>query len=313
MYRIGIDLGGTNISAGLVDNYGKLLYKSSIPTTGATDKELTELMAKFCIQIAKKCDISTSQIKSIGIGCPGVCDDKNGVLLYTVNLPFRNTPIAEIFSKFIDVPVHLANDANCAALGEVVAGGAKGHKTSITITLGTGVGGGIIIDNKIYTGFNHAAGEIGHITIHADGEPCGCGRKGCFEAYASASALIRESRRAFYAHPDSLICKLCDGDVNKINAKTPFDAKREGDKVGTEIVDKYIRDLGEGVINYINIFQPEIILLGGGVSKEGEYLLKPLREYVFQYSYGHSFLPRTKIECAVLGNDAGIIGAAMLD
>lgn len=313
-YRIGIDLGGTNIQAGLVSNRGKLLYKSSIPTSGSvSDVELTELMAKFCLKIAKHCDISVKDIKSVGIGCPGVCDDANGILKYTVNLPFKDTPIAEIFSKFISSPVHLANDANCAALGEVVAGGAKGYKNSITLTLGTGVGGGIIMNGKIYTGFNHAAGEVGHIVIHADGEQCGCGRRGCFEAYASATALIRESRRAFHNHPESLITTLCEGDPNKINAKTPFDAKRQGDKIGTEIVDKYIRDLGEGVINYINIFQPEIILLGGGVSKEGEYLLEPLREFVFKYSYGHDFLPRTKIECAVLGNDAGIIGAAMLD
>ncbi|MBS5842056.1 MAG: ROK family protein [Clostridiales bacterium] len=314
MYRIGIDLGGTNISAGLVGDGGKLLFKSSMPTElGGSDVEITELMANFCLQIAKRCDISERDIDSIGIGCPGVCDDENGILLYTVNLPFRNTNIAKIFSKFIGAPVHLANDANCAALGEVVAGGAKGYKSSITLTLGTGVGGGIIIDGKIYTGFNHAAGEMGHIAIHAGGESCGCGRKGCLEAYASATALIREAKRAFQEHPDCMIRTLCEGDLNKINAKTPFDAKRAGDKIGTAIVDKYIRDLGEGIINYINIFQPEIILLGGGVSKEGDYLLVPLREYVFQYSYGHDFLPQTKIECAMLGNDAGIIGAAMLD
>ena len=313
MYRLGIDLGGTNISAGLVGDGGKLLYKSSVPTEmDISDQQITEYMAKFCLRILKKCDVSEKDVESIGIGCPGVCDDKNGILLYTVNLPFRNTNIAEIFSKFIKVPVHLANDANCAALGEVVAGGAKGYKSSITITLGTGVGGGIIIDGKIYTGFNHAAGEMGHIVIDTEGEQCSCGRKGCLEAYASASALIRESKRAVQKHPESLINELCEHDLNKINAKTPFDAKRGGDPIGTEIVDKYIRDLGEGIINYINIFQPEIILLGGGVSKEGEYLLEPLREYVFQYSYGHELLPRTKIECAVLGNDAGIIGAAML-
>lgn len=313
MYRLGIDLGGTNISAGLVGDGGKLLYKSSVPTEmDISDQQITEYMAKFCLQILKECDISEKDVESIGIGCPGVCDDKNGILLYTVNLPFRNTNIAEIFSKFINVPVHLANDANCAALGEVVAGGAKGYKSSITITLGTGVGGGIIIDGKIYTGFNHAAGEMGHIVIDTEGEQCSCGRKGCLEAYASASALIRESKKAVQKHPESLINELCEHDLNKINAKTPFDAKRGGDPIATKIVDKYIRDLGEGIINYINIFQPEIILLGGGVSKEGEYLLEPLREYVFQYSYGHEFLPRTKIECAVLGNDAGIIGAAML-
>ena len=269
-------------------------------------------MAKKTLEFIDDCGISRKDVESVGIGCPGACDDERGVLVLTVNLPFRNTDIRGIFARFTDIPVHLGNDANCAALGEALFGAGKGTRTSLTITLGTGVGGGIVIDGKLYTGFNGVAGEMGHMVIRKGGVKCGCGRKGCFEAYASATAVIRETRLALAKHPESLINELCGGDPDKVNAKTAFDAMRKGDKTGTRIVKAYIKDLGEGIINYINIFQPEVILIGGGISKEGEGLLKPLRRYVFRYSYGSKLLKRTRIETAKLGNDAGIIGAAML-
>ncbi len=313
MYRIGIDLGGTNIAIGLVTDDGVLIRKDSIPTNvRQTGEALAEDMAEFTARFLEAQHIGQEAVRSIGIGCPGVSDNEKGLLLLTVNLPFKNTNIREIFLRRFPQPVQLANDANCAALAEVRAGAAKGYQTSITITLGTGVGGGIIIDGKIYTGFNFAAGELGHMVIHTGGELCGCGRKGCLEAYASATALIRETKKAAQRHPESLIHQLCEGDLNKINAKTAFDAKRAGDPTGIQLVENFTIDLAEGLISYINIFQPEIILIGGGISKEGEYLLAPLREYVFRYAYGNDFLPRTRIEKAVLGNDAGIIGAAML-
>ena len=313
MYRIGIDLGGTNIAYGLTDSEGKLIKKQSVETArdiGA--EELTGFMAERALGFIGECGLKETDVKSIGIGCPGWCDDRRGVLILTVNLPFRNTNIREIFGKYTKIPVHLGNDANCAALGEALCGGAKGAKTSVTVTLGTGVGGGIIINGSIYTGFNGAAGELGHMVVRKGGEKCSCGRKGCFESYASATALIRETRKAALAHPESLINELCGSDPDKINGKTAFDAMRAGDKAGTALVRRYIRDLGEGIINYINIFQPEVVLIGGGISKEGEGLLKPLRRYVYRYSYGSRTKKRTKILKATLGNDAGIIGAAML-
>ncbi len=313
MYRIGIDLGGTNIAYGLVDAAGNLIKKRSVATDrGASAEALTEFMAKKTLEFIDDCGISRKDVESVGIGCPGACDDVKGILILTVNLPFRNTDIRGIFARFTDIPVHLGNDSNCAALGEALFGAGKGTRTSLTITLGTGVGGGIVIDGKLYTGFNGVAGEMGHMVIRKGGVKCGCGRKGCFEAYASATAVIRETRIALAKHPESLIGELCGGDPDKVNAKTAFDAMRAGDKTGTRLVKAYIKDLGEGIINYINIFQPEVILIGGGISKEGEGLLKPLRRYVYRYSYGAKLLRRTRIEAAKLGNDAGIIGAAML-
>lgn len=313
MYRVGIDLGGTNIVAGIVDDHGTLIYKESIPTRkDATDTELVTDMCSLVLNMLKKKNLQESDIKSIGIGVPGSFDAEKGIIILTVNLPFRMSPVRDIFAKYTNIPVYLDNDANCAALGEITSGGARGYSNSITITIGTGVGGGIIINGRIYSGFNFSGGELGHMVIRVDGEKCTCGRKGCYESYASATALIRETKKALIKHPDSVISELCEGDPEKITAKTAFDAMRKGDATGTRIVENYIKDLGEGIINYINIFQPEVILIGGGVSKEGDYLLDPLREYVSQFTYGAGLIRQTKIEKALLGNDAGIIGAAML-
>lgn len=313
MYRIGIDIGGTNLAYGLVTTDGQLVKKVSFPVDNSSDDiTLTKTIAETTLKFINDCGLNENDIISIGMGVPGVCDNKKGIIEYTVNMPFRKTNVSKIFSEYMKIPVHMSNDANCAALGEVICGSAKGYNTSLTITLGTGVGGGIIIDGKIYTGSNGAAGELGHMVIRTKGEKCSCGRRGCIEAYSSATAIIRETKKAAVKHPDSLINQLVDGDLSKINGKTAFDAKRAGDKYATKVVNDYIKYLGEAIINYINIFQPNIILIGGGISKEGDYLLKPLRRYVNRYAYGCKFLNRTKIECAALGNDAGIIGAAML-
>lgn len=313
MYRIGIDLGGTKIAFGLVSEDGILITKVSIPTEASrTDLEIVDDMVRTTLKLISDNCLTESDIISIGIGSPGTPNVNEGILIYSCNLPFINTNIRELFSRHTKIPVFLDNDANCAALGENTSGGAKGYKTSITITIGTGIGGGIIIDSKIYSGFNFAGGELGHHVIVVDGELCNCGRHGCFEAYSSATAIIRETRKSAKLHPTSAINLLCNGDINQINAKTAFDAKRLGDAVGIEIVDTFIKFLGEGISNMINIFQPEIILIGGGVSKEGNYLLDPLRKFVLANTYNREGVARTKIERATLGNDAGIIGAAML-
>ncbi len=314
MVRVGIDLGGTNVAFGLTKEDGTLICKSSVPTKRDLDAEaLTVYIAETVFSWLKEQGIEDEEILSIGMGAPGVTDDKTGEVVYTSNLPFYHTRAREVFHRYTKHPLRLSNDADCAALGEMICGGAKGYKNSITVTLGTGVGGGIIIDGKIYCGFNSAGGELGHMMIRKGGALCNCGRKGCLEAYASATALIQETVKAAEAHPECAILTLCKGDLSKVNAKTAFDGMRLGDLVCTKLVEQYIEDLGDGIINYINIFQPEIILIGGGVSKEGENLLAPLREYVFNYTYGCDFLPRTRIERTVLGNDAGIIGAAMIE
>lgn len=315
MYRVGIDLGGTNIAVGIVDENGKMIYKDSTPTLNGqrTSEELVEAMAKFAIKVVADAGLTMDDIISVGIGSPGTPDAKNGILLYANNLRMFNVPMRAIMQKFIDKPVYLGNDANCAALGEVVAGGAKDTDTAVMITLGTGVGGGIVINNKIYDGFNNAGGELGHFVMVVDGEYCTCGRNGCFEAYASATALINQTIKAAKEHPESIIHKLVDGDLTKVNGKTAFDAMRAGDETGKAVVDNYIRYLGEGVVSLINIFQPEVFLIGGGICKEKEALFGPLNEMAKKYSYTKDESKQTKIMPAVLGNDAGIIGAAMLD
>ncbi|HHW48531.1 MAG TPA: ROK family protein [Clostridiaceae bacterium] len=313
MYYIGIDLGGTFIKAGLVDENGKIILKDSIPTGKERPyQEIVRDMAMLVKKIIKDAQIDEKDVKSIGIGSPGTPDDKEGILVYANNLPdFVNVPLRTEIQKYIDLPVILDNDANCAALAESIAGAAKDVKNSVTITLGTGVGSGVVIDGKLYSGFNYSAPEMGHMVIRIDGEQCTCGRKGCWEAYASASGLIEQTKRAAMENKDSLINLLVDGDLSKIDAKTAFDAAKQGDETGRKVVEQYIKYLAEGLTNVINIFAPEVVAIGGGVSKEGEYLLKPLRELVYKDVYFKGE-PQTQIRVAQMGNDAGIIGAAML-
>ncbi|MDN5276101.1 MAG: glucokinase [Clostridiales bacterium] len=313
MYYIGIDLGGTNIAVGLVDEEGKIIHKDSVPTLNEREyPEIIKDMAMLSLKVIEDSGVSLKDVKSIGIGSPGTPNTEEGILVYANNLKFRNVPMRAEMQKYIDLPVYLDNDANVAALAESVAGACKGAKHSVTITLGTGVGTGVVIDGKVYSGFNNAAAEMGHMVIVVDGEQCTCGRKGCWEAYASATALIRQTKKAAVANPDSLINKLVDGDLSRINAKVPFDAARQGDRVGLQIVEEYMKYLAEGLANVINIFQPEIIAIGGGISKEGEYLLAPLRKLVSERIYTVEGVPQTRIVAAQLGNDAGIVGAAML-
>lgn len=315
MYRVGIDLGGTNIAIGIVDETGKMIYKNSTPTltNQRTSEELVEAMAKFAIQVVEEAGITMDDVKSVGIGSPGTPDAKNGILLYANNLKMFNVPMRAIMQRYIDKPIYIGNDANCAALGEVVAGGAKDTECAIMITLGTGVGGGIVINNKIYDGFNNAGGELGHFVMVVDGEYCTCGRNGCFEAYASATALINQTIKAAKEHPESMIYSLVDGDLSKVTGKTAFDAMHAGDATGKAVIDNYIRYLGEGVVSLINIFQPEVFLIGGGICAQKEALFGPLNEMAKKYAYSKDESKLTKIMPAVLGNDAGIIGAAMLD
>lgn len=312
MYYIGIDLGGTKIAAGIADENGAVIYKDSVPTyRERAYPEIIRDMAGLALKIIKDSGIGLKEVKSIGIGAPGTPDNKAGVLVYANNLGFRNVPMRCEMQKYIDLPVMMENDANCAALAESVAGAAKGAEHSVTITLGTGVGGGVIINRKIYSGFNYAGGELGHMVIVVDGEQCTCGRKGCWEAYASATALIKQTITAVEKNRDSLINGLVNGDMAKIDAKTAFDAAKQGDETGKKVVGQYIRYVAEGLTNIINIFTPEIAVIGGGVCKEGEYLLGPLRNIAGRDVYCKE-VAQTRIEVARLGNEAGIVGAAML-
>lgn len=313
MYYVGIDLGGTNIAAGLVDENGKLVHKDSVPTyRERSANEIIRDMSMLSLKVVKDAGADMRDVKAIGVGAPGTPDSKDGVIVYANNLNFRNVPVRAEMQRFINLPVHVENDANCAALAESVAGAAKGTQHSVTITLGTGVGGGVVINGKVYSGFNNAGAELGHIVLVSDGEPCTCGRRGCWEAYASATACIDQTKVAALRNPQSLINKLVGGDLSKIDAKTVFDAAKQGDAVAIEVVRKYIWYVAEGVSDVINSFMPEVLVIGGGVSKEGEYLLEPMRHIVYNSIYSRQDIPCTRIVAAQMGNDAGIVGAAML-
>lgn len=307
---IGIDLGGTNIAAGVVDENGKILHKDSVKANAERpSSEIIKDMAELSKKVALDAGFQLSDVEWVGIGSPGTCDTDNGVLVYANNLNFYNTPMRDEFCKTFDVPVYIANDADAAAFGEAMVGAAKGTKSSIMITLGTGVGGGVIIDNKIINGFNHAGGELGHMAICVDGIKCTCGNNGCWEAYASATALIRQTKEAMDKNPDSKMWELSKS--GGVNGKLAFDAAKLGDKTAIDVVNQYIKYVSVGVTNIILIFQPEKLLIGGGISGQGDYLINPIREYVKAHDYCKTE-QHTAIEAAALGNDAGIIGAAFL-
>lgn len=312
MYTIGIDLGGTNIVASVVDEDYKILATSKVKTNSPRSAEsIFDDIATISKKAVKDAGLTMSDIHSVGLGTPGTVNAQ-GVIEYSNNLGFTNVPAKQMLIDSLGVAnVYVANDANCAALGEAYAGCGNGCKNFVAITLGTGVGSGIIIDGKIITGVNNAGGECGHTVIVMDGEPCSCGRKGCWEAYASASALIRETKEAMDANPNSAMHKIAEDD-GAVNGKTAFDAMRLGDMAGIQVVDQYEKYIACGLSNIINSLQPEMVCIGGGISAEGETLLAPIRKYVSEEVYSMNSTSQTKIVKAELGNDAGVIGAAIL-
>ena len=317
MYRIGVDLGGTNIAVGLVNENMALVAKKSTPTLAQRDGEaIVADMAAVCLALCEENGVAISDVASIGIATPGIADVNTGKVVYSCNLPFRDFPLAALLSEKTGVScVKIANDANAAAFGEAVAGAAKGTKNSVMITLGTGVGGGIVIDDRIYSGFNYAGAELGHIVIVHGGRPCSCGRKGCWEAYSSATALVKMTEEKI-AECEAAGRKTIMTDMvaerGKVSGRTSFDAMRAGDEAAKEVVDSYINYLACGIINIINIFQPEVLSIGGGISNEKDNLLTPLIPLVRAETYGTGIVKETEIRIATLGNDAGIIGAALL-
>lgn len=312
-YYVGIDLGGTNIVAGVVDENYNIISKASTKTNcPRPEKEIADDMAKMALQAVKNANLEISDIEWIGIGTPGIANSATGIIERANNLGFVNTPMVKYIKETIDKPVFIENDANAAAYGEFVAGAAKEARNAICVTLGTGVGAGIIIDGKIYSGSNYAGAEIGHTVIEVDGAECSCGRKGCFEAYSSATGLIRMSKEAMEKNPDSIMNKMAHEKGGKVTARTSFDAMRAGDKSAKEVVDKYIKYLAAGIANTINIFQPDILCIGGGVCNEGDPLLLPVKALVENEDFAKNSEKRTEIVIAKLGNDAGIIGAAFL-
>ena len=314
MYTIGIDLGGTNIVASVVDDDYNIIGTSKTPTNAPRSAdEIFDDIADVCEEAVKAAGLTMEDIDSVGMGTPGTVN-QDGIIEFANNLAFNNVPARTMLAKRINKPeekVFIENDANCAALGEAYAGCGNGAKDFVAVTLGTGVGSGVIIGGKIVNGVNYAGGECGHMVIVVDGEQCSCGRKGCWEAYASATALNRQTKKAMEEYPDSLMHKLAK-EEGKVSGRTAFDAMRLGDIAGIKVVDDYIKYVACGLINIVNALQPEIICIGGGICNEGETLMKPLRRFVQSERYSIHSKIQTKIVKAELGNDAGVIGAALL-
>ena len=310
-YYIGIDLGGTFIKGGIVNELGEILVSDKTPTeVEKGDVGVAENIAKLAKDLLSRLDLTTADVEGLGIGSPGMIDSAEGNVVYANNLGWENFRICDKLSSLLDgIKVKIGNDANVAALGEVKFGAARKYNSAIMITLGTGVGGGIVIDGKLVEGNKGAGAELGHIVIVKDGEQCSCGRKGCFEAYSSATALIRDTKRAMEAHPDSKMWEC--GSLDEVCGKTVFDYA-SSDVYAKEVVDSYIEHLACGLINYANIFRPEVILLGGGVCAQGDNIIKPLQAILDREIYAGDKGPGVPILIAELENSAGLLGAAAL-
>ncbi len=312
LYSVGVDLGGTNISFGVVDENYKLVEKASVKTPFGKDGAFfAELMANEIRKLCSCCHIETNQLKWVGVGAPGHVDSDTGDIIFACNIEISNFPMAKVLEEKTGCKVYMGNDANAAALGEALAGAATASKSSVTITLGTGIGMGIVDKGKIITGCHYCAGEVGHMVIAVNGRQCKCGRRGCFETYASATGLIVSTREAMLKDKDSILWRLSNGSLDNVTGKTAFDGKKAGDMTAKRVVDEYIYYLSCGITNIVNLLEPEIVCIGGGISEQGEELIGPLRKLVKDEQY--SRIERTSsIVKAALGNDAGLIGAALL-
>jgi len=312
-FFIGIDLGGTNIVSGVVNSNYQIISKAKKKTNlPRSSEEIIQDMYATVLEAAEKANLFLDQIKYIGIAIPGVVDSKNGVVPYSNNLQFYDVHISDRMHELTDLPVFIDNDANAAALGEFSVRKDQGINNLVAITLGTGVGSGAIVDGRLIRGFNSAASELGHTVIKFEGYPCTCGRKGCFEVYASATGLIRLTKEKMQKEKDSLMWELVDNSIDKVDGQTPFDALRQGDSAAKDVVDLYLKYLACGITNAVNTFQPEIICIGGGVSNQGLALIDPITKILSKKSFSRYCKEQTKVVTAVLGNDAGLIGAAML-
>lgn len=312
--HIGIDFGGTNIAVGITDDQYRILYKTSTPTLlGRPVDEMVIDMARLCRECAEKVGIALEDVESVGIASPGTINSVTGEVEYYCNMDLYNYPMCARLKAALGGydRVYAGNDANAAALGESVAGAAKGAKTAVMITLGTGVGGGIVFDGRIYDGFNFSAAELGHEVIRVGGRPCACGRKGCWEQYSSATALIRDTKEAMEKDPASKLWQVAPS-LDRVTGRTAFDAAELGDETAKKVIDEYIVNLAAGLTNMVNIFQPEILCIGGGICGQGESLRAPLEKLVMGEQYAKTTPHKTKLVIAALGNDAGIVGAAAL-
>ncbi len=309
-YVIGIDLGGTFIKGGIVDGDGNILVEDKTPTE--CDKggdKVVENIARLATELLEKAGVEKSQTVGLGMGVPGMIDSKAGNVVFSNNLRWTDFPIGKKLEDLLGVPVKIANDANVAALGEVKFGAAKAYEDAIMLTLGTGVGGGIVVGGQLIEGNKGAGAELGHTVIHSGGERCTCGRKGCMEAYSSATAIIRDTKRAMSAHKDSKMWEI--GSLDEVTGKTAFDYQ-DSDPYAKEVVENYFRMLACGITNFANIFRPQAVILGGGVCAQGDALVKPVQALVDEELFAGKLGPQVPVLIAQLGNSAGLLGAAAL-
>lgn len=313
-YYLGLDVGGTNLAAGIVDQEYRILEKVSIPAGAERGiEEITADMAKVSRMAAEKAGISMGEISSWGIGMPSCVNPATGLLVHANCFGWRNVPIYSYLERELDLPIYIENDANCAVLGETLAGCGKGYKNTLMLTLGTGVGGGIVIDGRIYAGADMMGVELGHTKLVYKGKRCTCGQLGCVDAYCSARGLIEQAREALAEAGESLLRKLCGGDLSRMTAKMVFDAAKQRDRTAESVLEQYIDYLSCAIGNLVVIFRPEVVILGGGVANAGEALLAPLRKKVYENTFASEQIGVPEVMSAECGNDAGIIGAAFLE
>ena len=311
MLYAGVDVGGMSIKCCLAKENGEMLVKDSFKTKkNITCAEMGESIASFIKKLAARIGVAESEIAAVGMGTPGTVDSKKGIIVYSNNIKFEKAPIVAEVKKHLSCPVVVENDANAAALGEAIFGAAKGLSDVVLITLGTGVGTGIVVNGDIITGKGGAGAEGGHIMLKMGGEPCSCGRRGCFEAYASASALLRQTARMVAKHPDSLLAKLWKEQGE--SGIVPFDAAKAGDKAGTKVIRDYVNYVAQGIASLVNIFRPDVVLIGGGISNQGDYFIKKVSRKVNTCVFGSKVNAKVKVRAAELKNDAGLLGAVAL-
>ena len=311
MIAIGIDIGGMSIKGAAVDSNGRVYEKFSMPfVKGEPGEETVRKLAALVKEYIASQHLE-DKIAGVGIGCPGTLNVADGIVEYSNNLGWNDLPVAKIMNEILPYPIRLINDANAAALGEAKFGAGKQYETVIMLTLGTGVGGGIIINGKLYEGNQGKGGELGHIVVQVDGEQCSCGRKGCLEAYASATALIRETKKAMRSNKRSLMWQISP-EIELVGGKVVFEGAARGDKSAQQVLDNYIKYLGEGILNYCNIFRPNVVVLSGGIANAGKPLFDPLNKYIEERFYGYQRTPAVEVVPAELGYDSGKIGAAAL-
>ena len=312
MIAIGIDVGGTSIKGATIKENGEILDRFSMPVDKSLPPE--ETIGKLCelVNQTLKEHPYKEKVVGIGIGIPGTFNNETGVIVNCVNLPtWKGFHLKEFIESKVHLYTKLVNDADAAALAEAKFGAGKNYNYVLMLTLGTGVGGGIVINKNLVNGYLGMGAELGHMVIEVDGRPCNCGRKGCFEQYGSATALIRETKKAMEEHPDSLLHTVAEN-LGCVDARVPFLAEKQGDKYAKEIIDSYVKYLSEGILNYCNILRPNIVVLSGGVANEGENLLSRVREYLKKFDYGMPNMPEVKVEQSSVGYDSGKIGAAAL-